>query len=249
MKKLIVSLLALAMCAGSVFALSACGGDKKEEENKDPDNTEQTPGGNEDSTGGNNDEDTPSGTSLFVMEFEDVDFTGKIGAGLSGSTQGLGMIQASNGADFGLPESVSASNGHYVSYTYSENQFEFTFTSDKATEVSITLRLNSEIGSVRYDSKSLGIVFNDEDLQYSAITVSPGEDPTGMGLTAHCFTDYKISVKGEVKAGENTLVIETRENTLNGGSSFAAPLFDCIKLTPDDTSAKLEFTGKVEGNY
>ena len=189
-----------------------------------------------------------SDEAVFVFEFEDLNFTGRKGAGLSGAANGLAMILCGNSEDLDIPEDYQPSNDYYVSYTYSANSYDFEIESTVETDARITLRLNSEIGIIQYDKTAFAVVVNGETLDYKPFSVYP--IPNIYNVTdPHYFTDYTLSVKLHLVAGSNIISVQTLDNTLLNGSGFAAPQLDCIKLRPDDTSAVLTFANMVEGNY
>ena len=185
---------------------------------------------------------------VFVFEFEDLNFVGRKGAGLSGAANGIAMILCGNSEDLDIPEDYQPSNDYYVSYTYSANTYDFEIESTVETDAKITLRLNSEIGVIQYDKSAFAIVVNGDTLDYKPFSVYPIPNIYNV-VDPHYFTDYTLSVKIHLKEGVNVISVQTLDNTLLSGSSFAAPQLDCIKLRPDDLSAVLTFVNQVEGNY
>lgn len=172
--------------------------------------------------------------AVFIMESEDVSFLGKSGPGISGSADGIQMIQSDSTNMYG------ASNGHYVAYCHGADiYFTYNFTSDKDTTGTLYLRVASDCGTVEgFGEDALEITINGEAIEY-------GNDLT---VTSVC-EDLLITEELEIQEGENVIVLTTIQNDLfnesYGGSGTASsfgPLFDCLKISSD---ANLSWTAPL----
>lgn len=226
LKKLLLAICCLCVAAGAA-AFAAC------DNTTDPGG--DNPGGGVIDPGGNNPGGgtiTPGHTTVF--EFEDLDFSDKKSSGLSGAAEGWELVTKATGFGINVPAGSEASNGYFAGYTYEVGfTYEFEVTAAAATEVSMILRMNTEVGVLELGPRQgLAIKVNGVALNYDPVTVIPGEDVNHIA-SLNAFADYKIEGdKINLIEGKNTVTFEILEYQVSRGQ--AAPLMDCMKLTTQD---------------
>ena len=189
-----------------------------------------------DETGG----DTGSG-STYTFEAEGVDFTGLSSFGYSINISETDMIMGKNTPSLSDTVVNSLSGGYFAGYFNTKNEngltLKFPITADKASENNtITLRLGTEYGTITISPGEMDVIVNGTALQYDPITVV-GKNLTSVtqfeGYTVP-FNDYKLSSKFALKAGENTVELKIKVNTLGFDDEpmlrSVGPGVDCIKI-------------------
>lgn len=190
-------------------------------------------------------ENTNGKDGLYTFEFEDLDFTGMVGDGNSGSAQGWEMVGTIPAFGITIPDEQKPSNDHYVYYDYTAGlSFEFDIESDKETTADMVMRLGSEIGNIvdLGPKNGLSITVNGEALDYSPFTVEALT--SNGGPVPYTFEDYEISAPVKLKEGENKIVFTILERkTLSAPND--APTMDCFTLQVED-DAQLTFTNNYQ---
>lgn len=218
MKKKILALACAVACV-SVFTavFAACSGD-----------------------GGGTEVEVPEGMKEYTLEAEYTPVADLVGAAMSGSASGYGLIKES------AAESVS--NGYYI-YNIHVTDFTLTFdfTAERAGTAAIYLRLFSPWGDTTFTPSNFGVVLNGTDISYSSLLVKGSSDD------APDFRDYLVTQSATIKQGANKLEIIVRENTLNYYSqSSGGPSIDCVKLVSDagiswtPLTENLDHVGQIE---
>lgn len=221
LKFLGVAALALALGVGTM-AFAGCGGDD-----------------------GELDKVGPAGAKSYTFEAEGIDFTGLTSFGYSENISETGMIKGKN-VQLDANVQNSLSNGYFVSYfsTRSESglTLKFPIKADVAsTGNRISLRLGTEYGTMTISPKEMDVIVNGTALQYSPITVV-GENLTSVtqykGYKVP-FADYLLSPEFDLKAGDNTVEIKIKINTLGFADepmlTSVGPGVDCIKIKSTST--------------
>ena len=152
----------------------------------------------------------------FEMEY--VDLTGIVGAGFSGSAREEEMI---------LPDTaqLGASNGYYLTFTYSPMLLVYRINSDKAvTNASLWIGLSSEIGNITLDKTTF-------DIQVNKVSVISSFEVEGGDSIFIPFQRFLVSSGVSLIAGENIIEIEILPNNLLAGRGTGAPAIDYIELT------------------
>ncbi|MBR1814025.1 MAG: putative Ig domain-containing protein [Lachnospiraceae bacterium] len=168
-------------------------------------------------------------TTRFEAEY--IDVTALTGSGYSSSPQGKNMIQPQR--DFG---DIEVSNNHALGYLHKSVSFIFEFTSDKATDAVLNLRIGSELGYIIFNPSLLGIKVNGEVIDYDPFVLDDPDDDA----TTKDFMSVKIGTI-QVKEGDNTIAFEVFELTAEnnpyneplpeGTMKAKGPIFDYIELT------------------
>lgn len=184
----------------------------------------------------------------YRFEVEDVDFTGKVGNGLSGTATETAMILVDN---YGL----DASNGHFVGYMYKQGlSLDIRFTSDiDVDEATLTVRMSQEVDGYTYNQENFQISFNNTSLDYE-ITFEDDEVPAMNAAVPYAqFKEVSINITG-IRGGRNNLLrLTTANNEAVDGTTMTshAPLLDCVTFSVTD--AVLTWDGNyglpVAGNY
>ena len=151
----------------------------------------------------------------FTFEGEYIDFTGKVGSGISGSALGTGMLQS---------EYSDASNGWAIGFLHGAGiELTWNITSDSAAEADFYIRMASELGTMVMDPSTFEIAVNGDIVQYDIIEL--------IGDSGVVFDEYKLNVPVQLQEGENSIVITIKENTFANGTSTGGPIIDYIRLT------------------
>jgi hypothetical protein len=156
-----------------------------------------------------------------VFEVEFTDLIGKTGGGWSGGAESEHLL--SNEWECG------ASNGFYVPFTYDPISFEFVFNSSAAVaNVSLSLRLASEMGTFTFTGGDLSVTVNGAPVTFSQFTLTSegGED---NGALMGQFADIAFG-SVSLREGENVIVVSLLDNTKIGGTRMYGPAVDCLKL-------------------
>ena len=183
--------------------------------------------------------------TTYTFEFEDLDFTGMVGDGNSGSAMEWEMVGTIPAFGITVPEEQKPSNNHYVYFNYTAGlSFPFEISSDKATTAKMVVRLGSEIGNIVDMGPDAGfaIAVNGVALDYAPFTVE--SLPINGGPVPYTFKDYEISVPVELVEGENNITFTIlQRKTLSSPND--APTMDCFTLTVEDDAA-LTFTNNYQ---
>lgn len=177
--------------------------------------------------------------TTFIMEAEYINMENMSGGGYSGSASGTAMI----GKD--EDNNLSASNGHYVTYTHSDDlEFIFNFKSTIKTDGELNLRLSSDLGDVTFTPESFSIILNDIEVDYSVINIL--YSGLGSGQVSE-FSDFLITKKLPLIEGDNVLKLIVKENDLfpvRGGTM--GPVVDCVKITSNSILSWTPLTSNIE---
>lgn len=162
------------------------------------------------------------GAKDFYMESELTNLDGIIGAGISGSSSGVNMIQASK----------DAHGGYFVSFTHRKGfALTYNFQSDSAKEASFMLGLGNEIGTgMKFTDESLTVNLNGTNLDYADFT-----------LYATGYRAYPAG-KANLLQGANTLIVTVAQDNEYLNGSTGGPTFDYVKVTSE---ANLSWTPKT----
>ena len=183
--------------------------------------------------------------TTYTFEFEDLDFTGMVGDGNSGSAMEWEMVGTVPAFGIVVPEEQKPSNDHYVYFNFTAGlSFPFEINADKATTATMVLRLGSEIGNIvdLGPDYGLSITVNGTPLEYDPFTVESLQ--INGGPVPYTFKDYEISVPVELVEGENNITFTIlKRKTLSSPND--APTMDCFKLTVED-DAVLTFTNNYQ---
>ncbi|MGN0815030.1 MAG: InlB B-repeat-containing protein [Candidatus Coproplasma sp.] len=178
---------------------------------------------------------------IYTLEAEQTDLTGKAGSGYSGSTTGTGMVTGDN------TDSLSASNGYYVSWMYYNGAYlSFEFVAEEAADdVTIVFRLSAQYNDVEVtgDEVFVGVNYNEDTEQYEQTYDFPFTIASYPEMSSNVkdFSNYIVVENASVKKGTNTieLVINNNIKGVGGTMKAAAPLVDCMYLY---TNAKITAT-------
>lgn len=218
MKKKILALACAVACISAFSAVfAACSGD-----------------------GGGTEVEVPEGMKEYKLEAEYTPVADLVGAAMSGSASGYGLIQESS--------AESVSNGYFIHNIHvTDCTLTFEFTAERAGTTAIYLRLFSPWGDTTFTPDNFGVVLNGTDVSYSSLLVKGSSDD------APDFRDYLVTSSATVNAGSNTLELIVRENTLNNYSqSSGGPSVDCVKLVSDagiswtPLTENLDHVGQIE---
>ncbi len=169
------------------------------------------------------------GTQTYKFEAEDIDFTGVVGAGLSGTTTGAGAIVNMSG--FG------ASQDMYVSYMYKENNMlKFNLISDVDVDnVTFKASLSQELENYSYNKDNYSISVNGTPIDYGTISFNNVPAREGDLLKPQQFAEYNLG-KISLKKGNNLITFMTANHVSIPGTTMVAhaPLLDYISLTADN---------------
>lgn len=176
------------------------------------------------------------GTQTYKFEAEDIDFTGIIGAGLSGTTTENGAIVTKTG--------VNASQDMFVSYMYKRgNTLKFEIISDVVKTVTLKASMSQEIENYSYDSSNYQISVNSVPLNYPTLTFNNVPARVGDNTEPQTFAEYTLGTI-DLKVGNNLISFMTNNNDNIAGTTMEAhaPLLDYISLTGDDFVAEWDNT-------
>ena len=168
------------------------------------------------------------GEQTYVFEAEDVDFTGIVGKGLSGTATETACIV--NQAGYG------ASQDMYVSYLYKIGlALDFEVTVDKDCDVTLIARLSQFIEDYTYHASDWKVTVNNEQVNYNDIVftnVPAMADSVAIPLPFADFTLGTVSLK----KGNNTITLLTNNTDAITGTTIEAhcPLIDCLKFSGND---------------
>ena len=172
---------------------------------------------------------TNTGSQTYVFEAEDVNFTGIVGKGLSGTATGTSCIVTNKG--------YGASKDMYVSYLYQYGlALTFQLTCDKdMTDVSFTARLSQFISDYTYTKDNWSVNVNGTELDYPAIVFTDVPAKADSTANPKPFADFSLG-NIALKKGKNTIKLTTTDtNPVEGTTMTAhAPLIDCLKFTASD---------------
>lgn len=178
--------------------------------------------------------------SRFTFEAEDVDFSGKVGNGFSGTATGTAMIMTESG-DLEL----GASNDRFVGYLYKQGLYlDFRIASDKAVDnVKLEVRISQEYAAATYTPDMYQFSWNNQAINYEPITFTDADLSVATGdaggQTNHYapFRDVTLSTTISLREGTNLLRITTTNSKVMGGTmSATAPLIDCFYFTTTDNT-------------
>jgi hypothetical protein len=171
------------------------------------------------------------------MEAEYTNLEGKQGAGYSGGSDGVDMIQKDR-------TGANASNGYWVGYLYKSGlSVDFEFQSTAAvTGAELTLRLTCEIKDVTLTSANYTVQMNGVALKdWGTITLAGASNSDSTDYVRP-FSNHKLKTKLDIKEGKNVLKLITTNSDPMGGTMYAtAPMVDCVKIT-GYTGANLSYT-------
>lgn len=210
-KKIIIAFLCATLLCVS-FALIGC----------------DTPKTDSGSSGGEEIVDPSDGT-LYKFEAEYTNLTDPLvkGQGISGSAEGLNLIQ----------ESSNASNGFYLASLHStQSVITFEITAESATTATLRLILGNEVSQYEMTEDNFVITLNNQKISYTSFTLVENGSQTGR-----TFKTYKIG-DVELVEGKNVFTFVAGPNTYLNGST-AGPLFDAITLK---STVKLTMENHVE---
>ncbi|MCR4698535.1 MAG: InlB B-repeat-containing protein [Bacilli bacterium] len=166
------------------------------------------------------------GEQTYVFEAEDVNFTGIVGKGLSGTATETACIV--NESAYG------ASNDRYVSYLYQLGlglTFQLNCDVD-ISNVTLVARLSQFIEDYTYTSESWKVTVNGTDVNYSPISFSNVPAMADSTATPLPFADFTLG-NVSLKKGKNTIQLLTNNNDAIQGTTMEShcPLIDCLKFT------------------
>ena len=184
--------------------------------------------------------EVPEGMKVYKLEAEYTPVADLVGAAMSGSASGYGLIQESS--------AESVSNGYFIHNIHvTDCTLTFEFTAERAGTTAIYLRLFSPWGDTTFTPDNFGVVLNGTDISYSSLLVKGSSDD------APDFRDYLVTQSATIKQGANKLELVVRENTLNHYSqSSGGPSIDCVKLVSDagiswtPLTENLDHVGQIE---
>ncbi len=175
---------------------------------------------------------------VYVLEAEHTNLDGKVGSGYSGSTSGTGMIEEDT------TDSLSASNGYYVSWLYYNGAYlTFELVADEAVDdVTIIFRLSARYNDVNVTGDQIYVGVNHDGVSegkdaYEAVynfsmTIQSYSE---MSSNIKDFQNYTVAYNVSLNKGTNTieLVINNSIAGVGGTMKAAAPLVDCMYLYTD----------------
>lgn len=172
---------------------------------------------------------TNTGSQTYVFEAEDVDFTGIVGKGLSGTATGTSCIVTNK--DYG------ASNDMYVSYLYQYGLgLTFQLTCDRdMSSVAFYARLSQFITDYTYTKDNWSVTVNGTVIDYPEIVFTDVPAKHDSTATPKQFADFSLG-NVSLKKGQNTIKLTTTDTNAVEGTTMTAhaPLIDCIKFTASD---------------
>lgn len=172
-----------------------------------------------------------TGTQTYTFEAEDVDLSGQVGNGLSGTAPETAMIVNAD-------SSVGASNGRYVSYLYKVGlHLYFNFVSDVAVTGNIVIRFSEEVEAYTFNKDNYDIQLNNTAIDYPAVSFTASEVPAQTAaITVASFKDFTILSNATIKKGYNYLHLTTANSDAVSGTTMTAhaPIVDCVKITVDN---------------
>ncbi len=189
-----------------------------------------------------------TGTNTFTFEAEDVDLSGKVGNGLSGTAPETAMILKDN---YG----AGASNERFVGYLYKTGlSLSFYFASDIAVDnVTLAVSFACEVQGYTFNPSNYTIAFNGSSLTYDDIAYADEDLTIAAGQTTMTpFASYTISTSLSVRKGMNLVSLTTSNSDAVDGTTMTAfaPLVDCVNLTVDDAILEWDQTkGLPASNY
>lgn len=210
-KKILAILLSLTLLC-VVFAFAAC-------------DTSSNSG----SSGSEGGENGGSEGTLYTFEAEYTNLTDPLvkGQGISGSAEGLNLIQ----------ESSNASNGFYLASLHStQSVITFEITAEKATTATLRLILGNEVSQYEMTSDNFIVTLNGTKITYNSFTLVENGSQTGRTFKAYKIGDVSLN------EGKNVFTFVAGPNTYLNGTT-AGPLFDAITLK---SSVKLTMENRVE---
>lgn len=188
----------------------------------------------------------PPGVKTYTFEAEGVDLSGLHSFGYSINYNETDLIIGKTTPGFSTTVANSLSNGYCVAYLNTHDEegisLKFNITADVAsTDNVLILRLGTEYGTLNITPNDMDIIVNGTALQYDTINVV-GENLTSVTQWhgyAVPFADYTVSAKFDLKAGENTIVLKVKENSLGFADdnmlNSVGPGVDCIKIKSTST--------------
>ncbi len=196
----------------------------------------------------------------FDAEFTPIDPT-LVGPGYSGNVLGTGIIQSDLPNAYSAPYPLLGGNAdqsahmpHYVTYLFAKDiTLTFNIRSDKdVSGVTLYLALSTEFRQTMTFSPTgsygYAIKVNGTELNYAPITVNGGPNFGGDLYKGTVFTEYRVSVTIDLKAGDNVIELVTNNNTVLGGTYQAiAPVVDYIRL--DAAGAVLTWQPEYDNLY
>lgn len=169
----------------------------------------------------NNDADGGKGKSKeYVFEAEYTNLSGKRGTGYSDGAAETDMIMSKTTDAKG---SSAASNGYFVGYLHCEISIEFEFTSDKAADAKIVMRLSSEMRDITLSPEKVGVLVNGEAINYGSLSLKGNAHPQE-------FYDKTFALKAQLKEGKNVISLVVYDNDYLNGET-GGPCIDCLKVT------------------
>ena len=215
LKKLSVVSVA-AICVLALLALGAC----------------EMGGGGKNKTSAKDEASEYANTYYFEAELTCADEW--VGGGWSGGQSGTGLI---------VPDSdnVGASNGYFLTYTWSEGlcvYFEITATED--TTAKLSLRLGNEIEAVEMNSAKFAVEVNEVDINYTPFTLKAGD---AEHHKATGFDNYAIGTIN-LKKGANTIALYVGDWRFDDQHVFG-PVIDAIKLECNSTLSMMQYTENI----
>ena len=216
-KKSLIAALAI-VSALSLLTLAACdmgggGGGGKNSANKEPSDY----------------------ANVYYFEAELTCADEWVGGGWSGGQSGTGLI---------IPDAdkIGASNGFYLTYTWSEGlcvYFEITATEDATAKLS--LRLGNEIGAVELNPDRFAVEVNDVEFDYTPFTLKAGD------AEHHKATGFENYAVGEIslKKGANVVALCVGDWRFDDQHVFG-PVIDAIKVECNSTLSMVEYPENIE---
>ena len=169
------------------------------------------------------------GEQVYKFEAEDIDFTGVVGAGLSGTTTDAGCIVDMPG--FG------ASQDMYVSYMYKNgNLLKFQLISDVDVDnVVFKASMSQELENYSYTKENYAISVNGTAVDYPKIEFKNVPAREGDVLKPQRFQEYTLG-NISLHKGNNLITFMTNNSDAISGTTMLAhaPLLDYISLTADN---------------
>ena len=165
-----------------------------------------------------------SGVTVFEAEYTDL--RGIVGSGYSGSATGPGLIQnvstvPASGSKDGKTSTV-ANGGSYIPFVYGPITLTFEIYSDKAVSgASMSLGLDSEIGSIAIGPDIINVSVNGDPTSYSGT----------INKDVNAFTSFEKYAcgTGDLVEGWNTITVSIVENTIYNGRT-GGPAIDCLEI-------------------
>ncbi len=186
------------------------------------------------------------GTQTYKFEAEDIDFTGIIGNGLSGTTTGASAIVTMPG--------YNASQDKYVSYMYKQgNTLKFELISDvDVSNVTFKASMSQELENYTYNKDNYAISVNGTSLDYPKLSFQNVPPREGDTLKPQAFAEYTLGTIS-LKKGNNEITFTTANSDAVSGTTMTAhaPLLDYISITADNAVVQWDNVKgyPVKGNY